>query len=56
MHLLRLLSNSIRQQLGLIGDVFLTESDRGQKAVMRVPLLLVRAEWGQGAWEIIKEG
>lgn len=39
--------SSIREQLGLIGDEFLTESDRGQKAIMRGHLLLVRAEWSQ---------
>lgn len=43
MCLLRLLSNSINKQLGLIGDLFLTESDIGQKAILRVPLLVVRA-------------
>lgn len=56
MCLLGLLSNSIGEQLGLIGNVFSTESGRGQKTIMRVPLLLVRAEWSQVDWEIIKEG
>ena len=33
----------------MIGNVFSTESGRGQKTIMKVPLLLVRAEWSQVA-------
>lgn len=54
--LLGLLSNSVREPLGLIEDLFLTESDRGPKAIMRMPLLEARAEWNHVYWEILKEG
>lgn len=54
--LLGLLSNSIREQLGLIEDLFLTESDRDQKAIMRMPLLEARARWSHVDWEIVKGG
>ena len=42
--------------MGLIGDLFWTESDTGPKAVMRVPLLQVRAELGYVDWELVRKG
>lgn len=42
------LPNSVREQLGLVDDLFLTEPDRVQKAVMKAALATVRAEWVSG--------